>query len=120
MAGIDYREVRARIPISRVLELLGYQSQTRRGHQLRGPCPIQESSHSQSDIFAVHLGKHVYYCHHCKSGGDQLKLWQAIHKRSLYRATLELCQAAHIEVPWLKPAPDSRCTSSPQRSSRNR
>jgi hypothetical protein len=44
MPGIDYREVRARIPMSRVLELLGYQPKIRQGHQLRGPCPIHGSS----------------------------------------------------------------------------
>lgn len=57
MPGIDYREVRARIPMSRVLELLGYQPKTRQGHQLRGPCPIHRSSNPQSDIFAAHLGQ---------------------------------------------------------------
>ena len=103
MPGIDYREVRARIPMSRVLELLDYQPKTRRGQQLRGPCPIHGSSGSKSTIFAVHLGKHAYYCHYCKSGGDQLKLWQAIHKRPFYWSTLDLCRAAGVEIPWLQP-----------------
>jgi DNA primase len=120
MSGIDYREVRARIPMSRVLELLAYQPKTRKGHQLRGPCPIHGSSNPHSDVFAAHLGKQVYYCHHCRSGGDQLKLWQAIQKQPLYWATLKLCQATQIEPPWLNPNRLSSCKSRPQRSSRNR
>ena len=99
--------------MSRVLELLGYQPKTRKGHQLRGPCPIHGSSNPQSDIFAAHLGKQVYDRHHCKSGGDQLKLWQAIQKQPLYWATLKLCRAAQIEPPWLNPNRLSSCKSQP-------
>lgn len=119
MPGIDYREVRARIPMTRVLELLGYEPKSRKGDQLRGPCPIHGSSNPHRDIFAAHLGKQVYYCHHCKSGGDQLNLWQAIQKKSLYSATLELCRAAGIDPPWLKPNRFSSCKSYPQHSSGN-
>jgi DNA primase len=99
MPWIDYREVRRRIPMSRVLELLGWEPDTRRGDQLRGSCPIQGGD--SRSLFAVHLGKQVYYCHECQSGGDQLDLWQVIHQRPLNPATLDLCQAAHIEPPWL-------------------
>jgi len=120
MPGIDYREVRARVPISQVLQFIGYQPKTRKGHQLRGPCPFHDNPDSRSESFAVHLGKHVYYCHHCKSGGDQLKLWMAIRKLPLYWATLELCRAAQIEPPWLKPNGLSCCRSQLTDSSRNR
>lgn len=116
MPGIDYREVRALIPMSRVLELLGYVPTTRKGDQLRGPCPIQGNPKRKGDEFAVHLSKQVYYCHNCKSGGDQLDLWQAIHKVPLYRSTLNLCFSASIEPPWLDQA---GCKAQPPRSSRN-
>ena len=109
MPWIDYREVRRRIPMSRVLELLDWEPDTRRGDQLRGSCPIHvrgscEIHVDSRPLFVVHLGKQVYFCHKCQSGADQLKLWQVIHQRSLSPATLSLCQAAHIEPPWLLPS----------------
>jgi hypothetical protein len=61
MPWIDYREVRRRIPMSRVLELLNWEPDTRRGDQLRGPCPIH--SGDGRSVFAVYLGKQVYFCH---------------------------------------------------------
>ena len=57
MPGIDYRKLRERIPMSQVLELLGFQPRRQNREQLRGPCPIHGSSDPRSDIFAVHLGK---------------------------------------------------------------
>jgi DNA primase len=126
MPWIDYREVRRRIPMSRVLELLGWEPHTRRGDELRGPCPIHVrgtfpvQGGDTRPLFAVHLGKQVYFCHKCQSGGDQLKLWQVIQQRPLYPATLALCQAAGIEPPWLNPLDiRARCTPQPKRSSRN-
>jgi DNA primase len=118
MPWIDYREARRRIPMWRVLELLDWKPHTRRGDQLRGSCPIHGGD--SRPLFAVHLEKQVYYCHKCQSAGDQLKLWQVIHQRPLYPATLALCRAANLEPPWLNP-PDARphCTSQPKRSSRN-
>jgi DNA primase len=125
MPWIDYREVRRRIPMWRVLELLGWQPRTRRGDQLRGSCPIHVRGSYPIHVasrphFAVHLGKQVYFCHKCQSGGDQLKLWQVIHQRPLYPATLDLCRAAGIEPPWLHPLDvRARCTPQPKRSTRN-
>jgi DNA primase len=127
MPWIDYREVRRRIPMSRVLELLHWEPDRHRGDQLRGPCPIHAGPNAPDDrrpVLAVHLGKQVYFCHACRSGGDPLRLWQQTTQRSLYAATLDLCRAADIEVPWLnRPTPadeNSRRPSPPQRSPRNR
>jgi len=120
MPGIDYRQLRERIPMSQVLELLGFQPRRQNREQLRGPCPIHGSSDPRSDIFAVHLGKQAYYCHGCHASGNQLDLWAAVHKLSLHPAAFDLCRAAHIDPPWL-PSPNRfpRCKSRPTDSPRN-
>jgi DNA primase len=119
MPWIDYREVRRRIPMSRVLELLNWEPDNCRGDQLRGPCPIHGGD--GRSLLAVHLGKQVYFCHKCRSGGDQLKLWQMIDEGSLYPATLALCRAAGIEVPSPHPLDEQTgCNSQLQRSPGNR
>jgi DNA primase len=119
MPWIDYPAVRRRIPMTQVLELLSWKPHSRRGDQLRGPCPIHGGD--PRPVFAVHLGKQMYFCHQCRSGGDQLQLWQEIDERPLYPATLALCRAAGIDVPWLNPLDEhTRCNSQPKRSPRNR
>jgi DNA primase len=99
MPGIDYAAVRRAIPISRVLELLGYQAVIRRGNRLRGWCPLKETCSRES--FCVDLDTNLFYCFRCRTGGNQLDLWSAIHHLDLHPAAAHLCHAAGIDVPWL-------------------
>ena len=43
MPGIDYALLRQQLSLTQVLELLGFTAMTRRGPQLRGPCPVHGS-----------------------------------------------------------------------------
>jgi DNA primase len=101
MAGIDFRELRRRIRMSQVLELLGFQPSQRRGEQVRGPCPLHGSHSPRSRSFAAHLGKGVYRCFVCGACGNSLELWVAASRQGLYPAALELCERLHLEIPWL-------------------
>jgi len=40
-----------------------------------------------------------YYCHKCQSKGNQLELWAAVHKLSIYQAAMDLCRALGRDVP---------------------
>jgi hypothetical protein len=42
-----------------------------------------------------------YYCHKCRSRGDQLKLWTEANKMPLHPATIDLCHQLGLEVPWV-------------------
>jgi DNA primase len=111
MPGIDYRQLRARIPLREVLTLLGFQPTHVCGAQVRGPCPLHGDSqdptslrplgHRASAPFSAHLEKHIYRCFVCGSQGNQLDLWAAARRLPLHAAALDLCQAAHLSPPWL-------------------
>jgi DNA primase len=101
MPGVCFRQVRARVSLRDVLELLGWQPRTRRGDQLRGPCPLHGSTAPTSRGFAVHLGKGVFHCFRCGAGGNALDLYAAATRQPLHPAAVELCRRLGHDVPWL-------------------
>ena len=102
MPGVHYSEVQLRVPMARVLELLGFVAHSVRGDQLRGPCPVHGSQSPQSRSFSVHLGRDVCRCFKCGFVGNQIQLWAALKRMTVYEATVDLCQQAGVEVPWIE------------------
>jgi DNA primase len=103
MPGIDFNRLRAEITMQEVLWLLGFQPVIRRGDQLHGLCPVHESTSPRSRTFSVNLSSRRYYCHKCRSRGNQLDLWAEVRKLPIYQAALDLCLALGHDVPWLTP-----------------
>jgi DNA primase len=101
MPGIDFAELRRRLHVNQVLELLDFVPRQRQGNQVRGPCPVHGSRAPRSRSFAAHLGRHCWHCFRCGAGGNALDLWAAVTRRPLYQAALDLCCRLHLEVPWL-------------------
>ena len=101
MPGIDFDVLRNEITIDQVLDLLGFQPSSVSGDQLRGPCPVHGSSSDQSRSFSVNLTKGRYYCFKCNSKGNQLELWAAVHRISVYQAAVDLCNVIGRDVPWI-------------------
>lgn len=102
MPGVDFNRLRKEIAMEDVLRQLGFQAVGRTGDQLRGPCPVHGSKSPGSRTFSVNLAEGRYYCHKCGSNGNQLELWAAVHKLSLYHAAVDLCRALGREVPWIE------------------
>ena len=102
MPGVDFNRLRSEITMSEVLDQLGFQATSRTGNQLKGPCPVHGSSSEGSRTFSVNLETGRYYCHKCKSHGNQLELWAAVNKQTIYEASVDLCRAVNREVPWVK------------------
>ena len=102
MPGVDFQVLRSEIPMSRVLEQLGFEPTSRSGDQLHGPCPVHGSTSSRSRTFSVNVRTGRYYCHKCRSQGNQLELWATARKLPIYEAALDLCRALGREVPWIK------------------
>jgi DNA primase len=96
MAGIDYKMVRELVPMSRVLELIGFTAVARKGKQLRGPCPVHRSSSPLSRSFSVNLATNAFRCFTCGAAGNQLDLWRRVQGLSLFEAAIELCQHAQV------------------------
>jgi DNA primase len=99
---IDFTELRRRVTIEEVLNLLRFQPTWRRGPTLRGPCPIHGSTSESTDHFAVDLDKNCFKCFHCGKGGNQLDLWTAVRRLPIHPAAIDLCRHLRIDVPWLR------------------
>jgi DNA primase len=102
MPGVDFRQVRAVLRISDVLALLGWQSRSRRGEQLRGPCPLHGSRSLTSRCFAVQRARNVYHCFGCGASGNALDLYAAATRQGIHAAAVELCGRLGQAVPWLE------------------
>jgi DNA primase len=101
MPGIDYQRLRQHITMRQVLDLIGFQATWRRAAQLRGRCPLPACRSASGRSFSVHLTRQVYHCFACRSGGNALDLWAAVHSLSIHQAALDLCRLTNLDPPWL-------------------
>jgi DNA primase len=101
MPGVDFTAVRSAIPIARVLELAGFAATSGTGNQLRGKCPLHQSSSASSRTFSVNLDSNRFRCFKCGAAGGQLELWAALQGIAVFEAALELCSREGLEVPWV-------------------
>ena len=102
MPGIDFAELRRQIRLGQVLELVQFAAVSRRGAQVRGPCPVHGSSRPHSRVFAAHLDKQIWHCFRCGASGNALDLWVALSRQPLYAASVDLCRRLGLPVPWLE------------------
>jgi DNA primase len=102
MPGVDFDVLRSEITMQQVLDEIGFSATHRDGDQLRGPCPVHGSTTKNSRAFSVNLGTQRYYCHKCKSHGNQLELYAGVHDTTVYQAAVDLCHALGRKVPWIK------------------
>jgi DNA primase len=99
MPGIDFVLLRRQISLTQVLNLVGFTATTRRGPQLRGPCPVHGSKSPRSRSFAAHVEKNCWHCFRCGAGGNALDLYLAVTKLPVYEGALELCARLGISAP---------------------
>ena len=102
MPGLDFDRLRAEITMQQVLTLLGFEPLGCTGDQWYGCCPLHEASSHRSRAFSVNVALRRYYCHQCRSHGNQLELWAAYTRQPLYAATLDLCRVLGHSVPWVQ------------------
>jgi DNA primase len=102
MPGIDFHKLRAEITMEQVLILIGFEPSNRSSHQWYGRCPLHASASPRSRPFSVNVAIGRYCCHQCHSHGNQLELWAAFTKMSLYQAAVDLCGLVGREVPWIR------------------
>jgi DNA primase len=103
MPGIDFTILRRQVSLAQVLDLVDFKATTRRGPQVRGPCPIHGSVHDsrapRSRSFAAHLEKNCWHCFRCGAGGNALDLYLATTRLPVYAGALELCARLRLPVP---------------------
>jgi DNA primase len=101
VSGIHFAEVRSRIALADVLDLVGFVPSESCGDQVRGPCPVHQSVSPSSRSFSANLKLHIYNCFKCGSSGNQLDLYAAVTGLSFFEATVALCQQLNREIPWM-------------------
>jgi transposase InsO family protein len=99
--AIDFASMRAAVTMAAVLGLLGFQPNTSRGAQQRGPCPLHGSTSGTSRCFSVNLDQQTFHCFKCGRSGNALDLWAAATGQTPYDAALDLCQRLAIPIPLL-------------------
>src|SRR5438874_244540 len=102
MPGIHFAEIRALIPMSAVLDLVGFVPIEASPYHVRGPCPVHQPRSPRSRSFSANLKRHVYQCFTCGSAGNQLDLYAAITGLTVFEAALALCEQLHQEIPWVR------------------
>jgi putative transposase len=99
--AIDFAAVRAAVTIAAVLQLLGWQANSTRGAQQRGPCPLHGSTSGTSRCFSAKLDEHMFHCFKCGRSGNALDLWAQANRLSIYDAAVDLCDRLHIPLPTI-------------------
>src|SRR5205823_2012432 len=84
------------------LNLLGFESTSRKGPQWYGRCPLPECESERSRSFSVNVALGRYDCHRCRSLGNPLELWAAATKQPFYLGFTSL--AYHMDIEWLHDA----------------
>lgn len=88
MANVDFAELKARISVTDVLSMLKVTNLRHTGGALRGPCPICGGDSTDRHFVATE-GK-GWYCHHCKNGGDIIKLVATVRQIDVRAAALAI------------------------------
>jgi len=102
--GVDFNRVRTEITMEQVLRLLGFQPTNRSGAQWYGSCPLHKSSpmhRGRRRSFSVNVAIGRYFCHGCRSHGNQLELWAAATKQPMHQAAIDLCHRLGRHIPWI-------------------
>jgi hypothetical protein len=88
---------RAEITMEQVLTLLGFRPVHRSGVRWYGVCPLHGSASGRSRSFSVNVAIGRYFCHRCRSHGNQLDHRVAASDLSLYQAAIA-CASGYVET----------------------
>jgi DNA primase len=110
----DFRSIKQRIPIDRVLARYGVKLRPGGPHTLHGPCPLPTHTSRQShESFSVNLARQVWSCHsasciaarHGRLGGHVIDLVAIMERCSLRQAGIRLQDWFGGSVPTSHPVP---------------
>jgi transposase len=99
--SVNYAFLRQQISFEKVLTHLGHREKMRGSRSdLRGPCPIHKSEKTNDRSFSVNLDKNVFKCFRpsCKTQGNVLDFWAAVHQQTLHQAALHLAETFDLPI----------------------
>jgi putative transposase len=106
--AIDFAAVNAAVTLAAVLQLLGFQANSKQGAQQRGPCPLHGSTSGTSRCFSANLDEQIFHCFKCGRSGKALDLWAQANHLPIYDAAVNLCERLGISLPTLPGAARNR------------
>src|SRR5687767_9937531 len=87
---VDFRAVKAAVPIAAVLQRYGVQGLKRHGAELRGRCPVHKGE--GQDSFHANTEKNAFNCFSCKVRGNVLDFVAAMERCTVRDAAIKLQQ----------------------------
>lgn len=102
---LDFAHLKQQLPMARVLDHLGLTPRLKgSGAQRRCACPIHRGD-GRGRTFSVNLEANQYQCFaaECRTQGDVIDLWAALHHRDVRAAALDL-----VHIFGLEPCPAGR------------
>ncbi len=98
--SIDYAELRTKIHLASVLQLMGCVVDLGKSQQ-RLTCPLHGPGGRSKKTFSVNLKRNAFRCFDSKCGcqGNALDLYVAYTRKPLYEASIELTERLGIELP---------------------
>lgn len=99
---LNFAELRLRVSMQDVLNLLGWNGRSSSKVEQRGPCPVHQATSNKETSFVVNVHKKAYCCHRCGSKGNALDLWVATQSLPLLEAGWNLAERLGIDPPLLK------------------
>lgn len=105
MAYVDFAELKTKISISQVAQMLGL-TLTQKSDQFRGICPIHKGTNPRE--FVITASKNLWYCFGGCGGGDQIALVEKVRGIKTQEAAGEI--AKHFGATTATPAPKPAST----------
>lgn len=100
MPFLDFNAIKRDCPLHDVLLHLGWRPIWSRGDQQRGPCLLHHSERPRSRSFAV--SGDGWFCHKCKIGGDQIRLWAELHHLPPFEAAIAMATTVGRPIYYLR------------------
>ena len=114
MPSLDFQAIRAAVSISQVLEIVGFIAGEQSGDQVRGPCPVHNSTSPESRSFSANLRTNTFQCFKCGAKGNQLDLYVAVTRLPIHEAALQLCEQAGIDKQQVRISSQGTASGSPK------
>jgi DNA primase len=111
---VDFQELKAKVGIEQVLDMLGVKSLKPHGDTLRGHCPCCQEGNDR--VFVVTPAKNSFYCFSEKKGGDIIELAVRFYRIPPKEAALRI--ARHFNLVAAGAAPEQPKDNSEVRQER--
>ena len=102
MPGVHYSAIQSRVPMARVLELLGFVAHAPRATNSVGPVRSITRNPRGAGHSRYMWGGTCVAALSAVLWGTRIQLWATSKGMTVYEAAVDLCHQAGVEVPWIE------------------